>query len=224
MLSMSASIADDNLEKWLQEYPFSQAVSVADKSVIYRQGDRCVQVFWVVRGIVKLDHNTPQGNVLTIALLRRGDLLGSLQTTDSADVMEETAQAIGEVHLYRCERTKFRELLSRQSDFAWQVFERLATRRRQAERKLCSALTDSVEHRVIDALLDLSNTFGIRCTHGYALEIHLTQQELADLVGANRSVVSTIMNDLRSRGLLDYTRDLICVHDTAFADFCKQIT
>ena len=56
--------------------------------------------------------------------------------------------------------------------------------------------------------------------HGYTLEIHLTQQEMADLVGASRSVVSTILNDFRNRGMLDYTRDQICINDAALHDFC----
>jgi CRP-like cAMP-binding protein len=52
------------------------------------------------------------------------------------------------------------------------------------------------------------------------LEIHLTQQEVADLVGASRSVVSTVLNDFRNRGMLDYTRDQICINDAALADSC----
>ncbi|MGH8559125.1 MAG: Crp/Fnr family transcriptional regulator [Methylococcales bacterium] len=219
---MSEPIADDKLEKWLQQYPFSQLLTITDKGVIYRQGDRCAEVFLLIKGVIKLDHVTPLGNTLTIALLHRGDLLGKLNAQNDAESMEDTAQAIGEVRLYRCNQGKFRELLSQKSDVAWQVFDRLSTRCRQAERKLRSALTQTVETRVIETLKDLSNTFGIRCTHGYALEIHLTQQELADLVGANRSVVSSIMNDLRNRNLLDYTRELICIHDTAFDDFYKQ--
>lgn len=71
--------------------------------------------------------------------------------------------------------------------------------------------------RVIVTLLELVEMFGIGCTHGYALEIHLTQQEVADLVGASRSVVSTILNDFRNRGMLGYTRDQICINDAALS-------
>jgi len=37
------------------------------------------------------------------------------------------------------------------------------------------------------------------------------QQELADLVGASRPVVSTILNDFREQGILAYTREHICI-------------
>lgn len=64
-------------------------------------------------------------------------------------------------------------------------------------------------------LFELTQLFGTRCLHGYALEIFLTQQELADLVGASRSVVSTIMNNFRDQGVLNYTREQICINDPA---------
>ncbi|MBX3320563.1 MAG: winged helix-turn-helix domain-containing protein, partial [Nitrospira sp.] len=37
----------------------------------------------------------------------------------------------------------------------------------------------------------------------------------ADLVGASRPVVSTLLNDLKSRGVLDYHRTLICIQNLA---------
>ena len=91
----------------------------------------------------------------------------------------------------------------------------MSNRQQQIERKLRTILTQPVDQRVIATLLDLAQLFGTRCKHGYSLEIFLTQQELADLVGASRSVVSTIMNEFRNRGLLDYTREQICINDAA---------
>jgi len=41
--------------------------------------------------------------------------------------------------------------------------------------------------------------------------IRLTQQELADLVGATRPVVSTILNRLRKQSVLEYSHEYLCV-------------
>lgn len=108
-----------------------------------------------------------------------------------------------------------------QAELAWYVIEDMYARKQRVERKLRTILTHSVETRVITALLELAEMFGIRCTHGYTLEIHLTQQEVADLVGASRSVVSTVLNDFRSRGMLDYTREQICINDAALHNSCE---
>jgi len=209
---------DDNLQNWRQICPSIQSIILTDKCCVYRQGSSCSHVFLLSKGIIKVSHVSEQGNEWTVALLKRGDILGRLQADSVAKVMEETAQALGDATLIRFEHDDFKQLLIQQPDLAWQVFETQCVRRQQAERKLLNIMAQPVENRVITMLKELAELFGIRCTHGYALEIQLTQQELADLVGASRPVVSTIMNDLRNRGILDYTRELICVKDVLFSN------
>lgn len=211
-------VTDDALEKGRQIYPSFQSVHISDKGLLYRQGFSCPHIFLINKGIVKLSYITEQGDEWTVALLGRGDIIGGLQANSSKKVMEETAQALGDASLYRIEYHDFKALISHQPELSWQLFERQCIRRHKAERKLLDILAQPVENRIITMLKELAEIFGKRCTHGYALEIRLTQQELADLVGASRPVVSTLMNDLRSRGMLDYTRDLICVNDVMFSN------
>ena len=215
-------LTEDTLEKWRQLYPSLYSVHISDKGLLYRQGYSCNHVFLISEGVVKLSYITEQGNEWTIALLGREDIIGRLQADSTTDAMEETAQALGEVTLYCFELHDFKALILHQPELSWQFFQRQCARRRQAERKLLNISAQPIENRIIEMLTELAKMFGIRCTHGHALEIHLTQQDLADLVGASRPVVSTIMNELRNRGKLDYTRDLICVKDVLFSNFGKR--
>lgn len=203
-----------------KDYHSILEMNVPKKTFLYRQGDRCSDLFWIKSGIVKLSHLTEQGNEITIDLLKRGDVIGCFQNNSSGQEMEETAQALGEVNYYRIAYSDFRAMMSHQAELAWYVIEDMYARKQRVERKLRTILTQPVEMRVITTLLELAGMFGIRCTHGYTLEIHFTQQEVADLVGASRSVVSTVLNDFRNRGMLDYTRDQICINDAALADSC----
>jgi len=210
-----------NLKQLQKDYPTIQELKLLNRDFLYHQGDRCSNFFWIKSGIVRLSHLTEQGTEMTTALLRKGNIIGGLQDHSIHQETEETAQALGEVNLYRMAYSDFKALISHQVELAWYVFEEIYTRKQKTERKFRAILTQSVEMRVIATLLDLAAMFGIKCTHGYALEIHLTQQEVADLVGASRSVVSTILNDFRSREMLDYTRDQICINDAALTNFYK---
>ncbi|MDP1559165.1 MAG: Crp/Fnr family transcriptional regulator [Nitrosomonas sp.] len=212
---------EKSLEQLQKDYPAIQEIHVSNKDFLYRQGDHCSDFFWIKRGIVKLSHVTAQGTEITLALLRKGDVMGCPQDNSAGQEVEETAQALGEVNFYRIAYNDFKVLMSQHTALAWHVFEELYARKQKVERKLRTILTQSVEMRVIATLLELAEMFGIKCTHGYALEIHLTQQDVADLVGASRSVVSTILNDFRSRGMLDYTREQICINDVAFINLYK---
>lgn len=212
---------ESDFEQLKKACPSIQEVHAVNKDFLYRQGDYCPHVFWIKSGIVKLSHLTLQGTEITIALLTKADVIGCLRNDSAPRKTEETAQVLGEVSFYRMAYDDFKALLSRHAELAWHVFEETYTRKQKIERKLRTILTQPVEMRLAATLLELAEMFGIRCTHGYALEIHLTQQDVADLIGASRSVVSTILNDFRNRGMLDYTRDQICINDAAFIDFNK---
>ncbi|SET25029.1 cAMP-binding domain of CRP or a regulatory subunit of cAMP-dependent protein kinases [Nitrosomonas marina] len=211
------SVFEQNLDEWKKIYPGIREVEIPDKYFLYRQGDRDTDFFWIRKGIVKLSYLTKQGNELTLALLRQGDIIGRLQHDADELMAEESAQALGDVTCCCIGRRDFRQLIIDRPNLSLLVFESIYARQRRIEHKLRMILTQSVERRVVATLLDLAQLFSTRCTHGFSLEVFLTQQELADLVGASRSVVSTIMNDFRNRGLLDYTREQICINDSAFA-------
>ena len=92
---------EHGFEQLKQDYPSIQEIHAASKDFLYRQGDHCTYVFWIKSGIVKLSHLTAQGTGITIALLRKGDVIGHLQGDSVHQEMEETAQALGEVSYYR---------------------------------------------------------------------------------------------------------------------------
>lgn len=212
---------EHDLNQLQKVYPSIQEMNVSKKAFLYHQGDRCCNLFWIKSGIVKLSHLTEQGSEITIDLLKRGDVTGCFQNNSANQEIDETAQALDNVNFYRIAYSDFKAMMSHQSELAWYVIEDMYARKQRVERKLRTILTQPVEIRVITTLLELAEMFGIRCTHGYTLEIHLTQQEVADLVGASRSVVSTVLNDFRNRGMLDYTRDQICINDAALVDSCR---
>ncbi|SDX49604.1 Crp/Fnr family transcriptional regulator [Nitrosomonas oligotropha] len=214
-------IFERDLNQLQKVYPSIQEINVSKNAFLYHQGDRCSNLFWIKNGIVKLSHIAEQGSEITIDLLKRGDVTGCFQNNSAGQEIDETAQTLGEVNYYRIAYGDFKTMMSHQAELAWHVIEDMYARRQRVERKLRTILTQPIEVRVVTTLLDLAEMFGIRCSHGYTLEIHLTQQEVADLVGASRSVVSTILNDFRNRGMLDYTRDQICINDAAFINILE---
>ncbi len=209
---------DCDLRELQKNYRSIKEINVSNRTFLYHQGDRCSDVFWIKSGIVKLSHITEEGIEITITILGRGSIIGCFWNESANPEVEETVQALGEVSFYRLAQNDFKALMSQQTALAWQVFEEINARKQKVERKLRAVLTQSVESRVKATLLELAEIFGIECTHGYSLEIHLTQQQVADLVGASRSVVSTILNDFRNREVLDYTRDQICINDVALTN------
>ena len=138
-----------------KDYPSIVEINVPKKTFLYRQGDYCSNLFWIKSGIVKLSHLTEQGTEITIDLLRRGDVIGCFQSTSASQEINETAQALGEVNYYRIAYSDFKAMMSHQAELAWYVIEDMYARRQRVERKLRTILTQPVEVRVINTLLEL---------------------------------------------------------------------
>jgi|SRR5215470_13635733 len=186
--------------------------SFAHASAIYSQGEHCSDVFCVLGGQVKLARVSQAGDEFTTGLRTTGELFGALDGADSSSA-QDTATAKGSVTLWSAPYVEFRNLMLHQPVFGLHVVEALARRQRQMERRLeCFALKRT-ETRLVETLRELSGGFEARCEHGFGQHIRLTQQELADLVGASRPVTSTILNGLRGKGVLGYNREYVCVRD-----------
>ncbi len=206
------NLSEDDLRR---HCPSLTVLRLSDKTVIHHQGDACDDVFVIVKGRVKLLRLNRDGDQFVMAVLTEGQWFGAALTDGSPMTITDTAEAKGRTVLYKIPLKEWRKLLASDGDFAWHALEAQAIEIHALRRKLELMRFHDVRSRLTETLRDLARTHGGHCRHGFELDIKLTQQELADLVGASRPVVSTLLNDLKSRGVLDYHRTLICIQNLA---------
>jgi CRP-like cAMP-binding protein len=192
-----------------RDCPTAQIVAIRHRGTIYRQGEPGRTVFCVLAGQVTVARINAEGDTLTTAALGPGDFFGP--ALSGAAAAEDTARARGGATIWRAPLDEWRRLLLQHPAVAWEFVSLLALRQRQMERRLESFAFKRTRARLAETLRELSGGFATRCEHGFGQHLRLTQQELADLVGASRPVVSTILNELRNEGVLDYNREYVCV-------------
>ncbi|MEQ1655097.1 MAG: Crp/Fnr family transcriptional regulator [Nitrospira sp.] len=195
--------------------PSAEVCTFRHKAVLYPQGRRSRHVWCLCAGQIKLARGDREGNELTIGFLSAGELFGPGLVNATGGESQETATAKGTVSAWRVPAGEFHALLLSTPALAVNVIEMLVRRQRQLERRLECFAFRRTEARLAETLRELSGGFEQRCEHGFGEHIRLTQQELADLVGATRPVVSTILNRLRGQGVLGYSRDYLCVRNIA---------
>jgi len=201
-----AGVSPDALQR---DCPRARIVTVPHRGAIYRQGEPARAVFCVLAGQVTIARVNAAGAILTTAVVVAGDFFGS--ALGGAERADDTARAKGSVTVWRAPVEEFRALLRNHADLSLQFVALLARRQRQMERRLEGFAFKRVEARLAETFRELSGGFAMRCEHGFGQHLRLSQQELADLVGASRPVVSTILNRLRDQGVLGYNREYVCV-------------
>jgi CRP/FNR family cyclic AMP-dependent transcriptional regulator len=162
----------------------SPGCRLADSAALYAQGEPAHRLFLILDGFVKTSRICEDGTEITIELLKYGDIAGAIPSCQLPSEHEETARAIGDIVVQRVLARELGAAMEVNPRLAVFVAEYLARSKRSAERRVIRAMTQSVDRRVIETLVELAGSFGARCSHGFALEIRLTQQDIADLVGA----------------------------------------
>jgi CRP/FNR family transcriptional regulator, cyclic AMP receptor protein len=193
--------------------PSAAVVALRHKTVLYSQGRHCRHLFCLCEGQVKLSRVDQEGNELTIGLLSAGELFGPWLADSQEGEAQETATTKGPLAVWRVPADEFHALLLATPWLSLRVIETLARRQRQLERRLACFAFQRTDRRLAETLRELSGGFDRRCEHGFGQHLRITQQELADLVGATRPVVSTLLNRLRDQGVLGYSRDYLCVRN-----------
>jgi CRP-like cAMP-binding protein len=180
---------------------------------IYNVGDPADRVYLVKSGRVRLMRVGPTGRRELLTLLREGDLFGELLCPDGA-VMEDMAVAAGQTQVWSIGSREFRTLLENRPGLALDIVRALNDRVRRMRRRLLGLTFKEVPARLAELLLLFGELHGEPCRHGGEIDLKvLTQQDLADLLGASRSFVSTLINDMKRNGLLGNVGRTLCLRD-----------
>jgi CRP/FNR family cyclic AMP-dependent transcriptional regulator len=193
----------------------------ADESVYLSMPEgRC----WVVAaGYVKLLDPLVDGGRFIRLVLGRGGLFGDRPFGMGAfggfaSPQHEQAVAHGPAQVLEMDRPAVEAAARAHVEFATLLVESATTRSQFLERRLLWQFTTPIRVRVAATLRDLICFEGERCQHGHTIDVRLTHQDLAELVGAARPVISVELVRLRDEGLLSYTRSYFCIDDLAGLD------
>ena len=166
-------------------------------TVLIHEGDSGDALYIVLSGRVKVYASNAQGREFAIAFHGPGEYVGEM-TLDggvrSASVVTIDPTVCAVVH-----REQFREFILKNPDFALHLIEKLINRVRATTEDVKSlALTD-----VYGRLVRLLNTLAVANPDGTAtVPEKLTQQAIAERVGASRDMIGKLFKDLVAGGYL----------------------
>jgi CRP/FNR family transcriptional regulator, cyclic AMP receptor protein len=174
-------------------------LDVPKGSVIFNEGEQGDSLYIVLSGKIKLGRRTADGRESLVAIMGPSDEFGELSLFDPGP-RTATAVAVTDARLARMSKQALRTWIANRPGIAEQLLRVLARRLRKTNNMLADLIFTDVPGRVAKQLLQLSTQFGsmegghLRVTHD------LTQEELAQLVGASRETVNKALADFAHRG------------------------
>jgi CRP-like cAMP-binding protein len=172
---------------------------LAKGEVLFSEGEPGERLFLIESGKIKLGHTAPDGRESLIAVLGAGEMLGELSLFDPGPRTATAIAVTGSTVLSMGHEALLPWLVGR-PDLAVALLAALARRLRRTNVALADLVFSDVPGRVAKALLDLGEKFGEATPNGLLVHHELTQEELAQLVGASRETVNKALADFSQRG------------------------
>ena len=161
-------------------------------------------LYVLVSGRVKI-YTSTGAKTKTFALLDTGDFFGEMallgEPTRSA-----SARAILDTELLVLERKDFHKFLQDDAALALTVLRTLCDRLRRADKEIEMLSFQNVVGRTAVTLLELESKYGKTTSGGVLIDAGITQQELGDLIGTAREMVTRVLAKFRGMGAIAFEK------------------
>jgi len=171
----------------------------------FLEGDRSGRVVIVEEGVLRVSAVASTGEELLIAFRGPGELLGEQSLLDGGG-HGQTVRAVTDTHVLSVAGEAFLDLLATRPGVSMALHRAHVQRLREADAMRLELATINVEGRIARRLGELFASTGDP-------ELVISQQELANWVGASREAVTKGLAKLRRRGVLETSRGSIRITD-----------
>ena len=177
-------------------------VELKPNQTFYCQGDAADSVFYLQKGRAKVTVVSQRGKEATLTLLAAGDFVGEGTLAAIAGLRMSTATAVNTCTALKISRNEMIRVMHDEPAFADLFLKFLLARSMRTQADLVDQLFNSSEKRLARILL-LMAEFG-KPGEPETFIPPITQETLADMIGATRSRVSFFMNRFRKLGFISY--------------------
>ena len=189
--------------------------------VIFHREDPGQVLYLIKEGKVKICLISPDGQEMTLTVLGKGEYFGEFALLDGLPRSTD-AIASERVECYTLQRSDFHNSIMKNPKIAIQAMEVLSKRLRNTNQMVEDLIFLDVYGRVAKKLLELADAHGAKAEDGgIRIEMRLTQQELASMVGASRESVNKVMGYFTEKNFISTDKHRITLH--RIADLKRRI-
>jgi len=179
---------------------------------IYFAEDPSRSIFFLKKGRVKLTRISPDGKEFIVALINPGEVFGEMsildigERTDFATTMEESL-------ICAISKDDFKGFVEKNPKLNLEITKLIGFRMRKYSERIEELVFKDAEQRVISFIYNLAIEQGKRIGDEIFLKPFLTHQNIAQLTACSRQTVNSILTELREKGLIDFDRKKLIIHN-----------
>lgn len=189
---------------------------------LFNTGEPADSLFILESGLVKVSYITIDGGEKILDMFEPGDIFGELFLGKYRHRIGQ-AQAMRESVVYKLTESDLHELIHDFPAMGINLIRHLVDEQREILARMHALLYADARSRLLGVLLSIARRYC--CTHQdeFVLNDVITQEDLANLAGLNRSTVSSLINVLRREGALGGTGRSLTVNRRVVSHLLEEV-
>jgi CRP/FNR family transcriptional regulator, polysaccharide utilization system transcription regulator len=169
-------------------------------SIIYHEGNRISGCYCVQNGIIKIYKTGIDGKEQIITFAKKGDIIG-FRSVLSNELACTTAKVIEDASLCYIPGTTLVYLFKNNAEFSMDLMQLACKELGESNAYITDIAQKTVRERLAEVLIHLRDSFGL--DNDQFLQISLTREELANIVGTATESVIRLLSEFKSDGMLE---------------------
>lgn len=180
---------------------------------IYFPDEQATHIYMIVSGRIRIGHYQDDGKEIITAILSTGEIFGELALAGE-EKRKDYAQAMdANTTICPLSLTELKELMLENRELSFKVLKLIGLRLMKLERKLELLVFKDARTRIIEFLKDAASWKGKNVGFETMIPTRLTHKDIASLTGTSRQTVTTILNELKEKNLINFDRKKILIRD-----------
>lgn len=193
-----------NTDELLQINEISHIRFYKQKMRVFMQGDPLERVFFIQSGKIKIYKSDSTGREQIVSILEPGSMFPHAGFFRRGQVCPATAEVMEDAKLIAIPILDFEKVLLANPVISMKLFTVLGERIVDLQKRLEDQILHDTYERIVMLLLRLCKTNGVKHKDLYKITTHLTNRELASMIGTSRETFSRTVNDLKKKGCISF--------------------
>lgn len=189
--------------------------------VIFFQGNPPFGLYCVNSGKIKISKMGNDGKEAIVRLASGGDVLGH-RSLFSNENYTATATALEDTAICFLDKKFIFKAIQEQPTVAMNIIQKLSKEMGTAETRSASMSQKTVRERLAELLITLGKSYGVVENGRTRLDIKLTREEMASMIGTTNETVIRFMSELKDEGVIEQEGKIIFIkNDEALLDMAN---
>ncbi|UOF89187.1 Crp/Fnr family transcriptional regulator [Fodinisporobacter ferrooxydans] len=201
----------------------SQPTLIPKREYVFTPDQPNDVIYMLKKGRVRITRLSDTGKHITLVILEAGDIFGEDAILGSKH-RKYFAEVLDDAHICVIDRNAVEQVIANNAQVGFRLAKIVEQRLEDVQEQLENIVFYDVQTRLARLLLKLADLHGKQTPAGVLINIKLTHEDMASLIGSTRETTSKVLNEFRTQGLVDLQNRRVILRDpTALAHMDERL-